>query len=168
MNHRPIDTPTARYPRHLSVTVDLGSLGNLRRTLVNLAHAHGVQQHVTARLVLAVNEIASNAIVHGGGSGHLELWAEAGYLRCRVTDHGPGMPAGYEIPQLPPVSATSGRGLWLAAQFCHLEIHTGPQGTTVDLSARIPASWRSRTALFPATVDQKPGRSTDLVPLDPA
>ena len=153
MNHHPADAPVTRSTRYLSVTVDLGSLGNLRSTLVNLAHANGLHQHVTDRLVLAINEIAANAIVHGGGCGHLELWSEAGCLRCQVTDHGPGMPAGCEIPHLPPASATCGRGLWLAAQFCHLEIHTSPQGTTVELSAQIPASWRSRTMDVPAIVD---------------
>jgi anti-sigma regulatory factor (Ser/Thr protein kinase) len=152
MNRRPTDIPTARYP---PATVDLCGLGNLRRTLISLARAHGVQQHVTDRLVLAVNEIASNAIIHGGGSGHLELWVEAGYLHCQVTDHGPGMPAGYEIPQWQSASATSGRGLWLAAQFCHLEIRTGAQGTTVDLSVRIPDSWGGMTTIFATGMDQE-------------
>lgn len=65
-------------------------------------------------LVLVVSELASNTILHGGGAGHLRLWATSEALWCRVSDQGPGIPHG--LPgQRPEPTATRGRGLWLVA-----------------------------------------------------
>jgi serine/threonine-protein kinase RsbW len=82
--------------------------------------------------VLAVSEIATNAVVHGGGSGALTLWHDHDQITCRVTDAGPGMadPAAGCTP--PPPSATGGYGLWLARNLTStLLISTSPAGTTV-------------------------------------
>ena len=36
----------------------------------------------TADLALAVHEVATNSLVHGSGSGDLQIWREAGALVC--------------------------------------------------------------------------------------
>jgi anti-sigma regulatory factor (Ser/Thr protein kinase) len=87
--------------------------------------------------VLAISEIATNAIVHGGGSGTLTLWHDREQLTCRITDTGPGMtdPAAGTTP--PPPTATSGYGLWLARNLCStLLISTSPAGTIVVVRLR--------------------------------
>jgi anti-sigma regulatory factor (Ser/Thr protein kinase) len=123
-------------PGAVSAPFDVSSLAALRRTIVRAAETHGLPQPDIDRFLLAVNEIVTNAIAHGGGRGHLRLWSDGVHVHCQVVDNGPGIPAGYQIPQPPPTFATSGRGLWLSPQFCHLEIKTGQQGTTASL--RIP------------------------------
>ena len=42
----------------------------------------------TMDLVLAVSEVATNSVVHGGGSGTLHAWQENGSLMCEVQDIG--------------------------------------------------------------------------------
>ena len=127
-------------PAAVSTTFDVSSLAALRRTIVHAAETHGLRQWDTDRFLVAVNEIVTNAIAHGGGHGHLRLWSDGGHFHCQVVDNGPGIPAGYQIPQPPHIFATSGRGLWLAQQFCNLEIQTGQHGTTANLSTPLPGT----------------------------
>jgi anti-sigma regulatory factor (Ser/Thr protein kinase) len=71
--------------------------------------------------VLAVNEVATNAVEHGSGDAHLALWTGPGSreLLCEVHDGGrlldplPGLRA-------PHPSDPRGRGLWIARQLCDL------------------------------------------------
>jgi serine/threonine-protein kinase RsbW len=90
--------------------------------------------------VLAVNEITTNAVVHGGGLGRLRLWRAARQLICEVTDAGPGLPDGREPPHRPPpADAPGGRGLWLTRALCDsFSLQTGRLGTTVRLVAALP------------------------------
>ncbi|MDQ3764262.1 MAG: sensor histidine kinase [Actinomycetota bacterium] len=112
-------------------------------TLRDFVTSHAIQAGATISdvgpFVLAVDEIASNAIQHGGGSGVLQIWTGPQRMLCEVSDTGAGLPdplAGY----LPPDRfATRGRGLWLARQLCDLvELRTGPAGTTVRLHLPLP------------------------------
>lgn len=97
------------------------------------ARAHAWQPGDAADdFVLAVSEIVTNAVVHGGGTGVLTLWVERDRLTCRVTDTGPGMadPAAGCTP--PPPSAPGGYGLWLARNLTStLLVSTSSAGTTV-------------------------------------
>lgn len=85
-------------------------------------------------LVLAVNELATNAIRHGGGAGMLRMWETAGALVCEVTDAGciDHPLAGRELPR----PGQIGRyGLWLVNQLCDLvEQRTTPAGNVVRAS----------------------------------
>jgi anti-sigma regulatory factor (Ser/Thr protein kinase) len=89
-------------------------------------------------LVLAVNEVATNAIRHGAGHGEIRVWRAERYLVCEVFDAGSGAtePFGY----LPPdPDSEGGHGLWITRQLCDLvEIRTRPGGTTVRLYLHIP------------------------------
>jgi anti-sigma regulatory factor (Ser/Thr protein kinase) len=85
------------------------------------------------RLVLAVNELASNSVRYGGGGGTLRLWSEPRKLVCEVQDGGR-----IEQPLVGRTSPTAdqhgGRGLWLVNQLCDLvQIRSTPSGTVVRL-----------------------------------
>ena len=117
----------------------LTSLVELRHQVERSASDNGLSDLALYRFVVAVNEITTNAVRHGGGHGHLELWRTGSRLHCRIADHGPGLPAGKRTR--PDTHATNGRGLWLAQQGCDdLTISTGMQGTTITLSATAAAA----------------------------
>jgi anti-sigma regulatory factor (Ser/Thr protein kinase) len=100
--------------------------------------SHATQAGASARpvrqFVQAVNEVTTNVIEHGGGSGVLQIWTGPHAVVCEVSDTGAGLRdplAGY-FP--PPVNHPRGRGLWLARQFSDLvEVHSDSAGTAVRL-----------------------------------
>ncbi|MEV7622519.1 anti-sigma factor RsbA family regulatory protein [Actinoplanes sp. NPDC089786] len=69
-------------------------------------------------LILALSELATNGIRHGGAHRELRVWLNPGAVVCEVADDGPHPPgplAGY----LPPVpGVVGGMGLWLVGQIC--------------------------------------------------
>ena len=80
-------------------------------------------------VVLVAHELATNVVRHGGGTGRLRLWREAGRIVCRVSDSGPGL--GPTSAEPPGPSTPGGRGLWIARRLADVRIETGPFGTTV-------------------------------------
>ncbi|GAA0485444.1 hypothetical protein Ade02nite_08950 [Paractinoplanes deccanensis] len=112
----------------------LGSLVALRHEIEQWAGAHGLTGLVLYRFVVAVNEITTNAVRHGGGHGHVRLWRAADGLHCTVTDRGAGLPAGVR-PRAPLPDAVGGRGLWLARHGTdEFTLRSGPRGTAVSLA----------------------------------
>jgi serine/threonine-protein kinase RsbW len=109
----------------------------LRDEVATLAASAGLLEPRLADFVLAVNEVMTNVVRHGGGRGRLRLWLTEGRLRCEIADQGPGIPSGRLVQdELPPGSATGGRGLWLARRLCDaMTVETGPDGTIVRLFA---------------------------------
>ena len=69
-------------------------------------------------LVLAISELTTNGIRHGGRHRELRVWVDSDAVVCEVADDGPQPPgplAGY----LPPTPGTPGKmGLWLVGQTC--------------------------------------------------
>ncbi|GAA2899580.1 hypothetical protein Acy02nite_60760 [Actinoplanes cyaneus] len=125
------DTP----PSVRDFTVD--DLHALRHDVTLFARASGLVDPVLYRFVLGVHELATNAVRHGGGHGHLELCRARDQLRCRISDHGPGMP--HVSPRIrPAVDALNGRGLWLAQHAGELACTSDSRGTTVTLTCTIP------------------------------
>ncbi|TMR89212.1 ATP-binding protein [Nonomuraea basaltis] len=114
-----------------------GRITCLRRAVAEHAAYEGLTGRHLEDFVLAVNEIITNAVVHGGGHGRLRLWSHDGRLWCEVTDEGPGMPPGWMSDLRPPTGyAFRGRGLWLTRMLCdHITIVSGPRGTTVTFAA---------------------------------
>jgi anti-sigma regulatory factor (Ser/Thr protein kinase) len=100
--------------------------------------SHAIQAGAPARsvelFVQAVNEVTTNVIEHGGGSGVLQIWTDPHSMVCEISDTGAGLRdplAGY-LP--PPAHSPRGRGLWLARQLSDLlEVHSDSGGTTVRL-----------------------------------
>ncbi|NUS11765.1 MAG: sensor histidine kinase [Streptomyces sp.] len=82
---------------------------------------------------LAVAELTTNSVVHGGGGGTLAVWAEHGQLVCEVRDAGrlTDPLAGRRPPEH---GQLGGRGLMLVHYVADLvRQHTGDDGTTLRL-----------------------------------
>jgi len=90
------------------------------RTLVTRQAAHGGMDSARAYdFVLAVNEIASNSIRHGGGGGVLRLWRMSDAIVCEIRDCGCiNHPLAGRMR--PTCGEGGGWGLWLANQLCDL------------------------------------------------
>ena len=119
----------SRAPEELRFT--RGSLAELRAFVARLASAARVGAERRENLQLAVNELASNSVTHGGGEGRLRVWTEPGALVCEVSDSGH-----IEEPLVgrvhPATDRPSGRGLWLVNHLCDLvQIRSSPQGSVV-------------------------------------
>ena len=112
---------------------DAAPLSAVRLQVGGSAAAFGLDAARTADLVLIVNEVATNSLRHGGGSGVLRIWDEGSSLICEVSDAGR-----IEDPLVgrgePSADLGSGFGLWLANQLCDLvQIRTFSTGSVVRL-----------------------------------
>ena len=128
----PPDGTTAELPFATS------ELASVRRLVRRQSVAAGLGEDAIDDLELAVDEVAANSLLHGGGRGVLRVWSEGGSLVCEVADDGviTDPLVGRRQPSL---ERTGGRGLWLANQLCSLvQIRSGAAGTTVRLHARLP------------------------------
>jgi anti-sigma regulatory factor (Ser/Thr protein kinase) len=107
----------------------------LRHTVAARAGAAGLTGDRLDDFVVAVNELLTNAVRHGGGTGHLTLRSENGSVICEVSDEGAGLEA--VSRQRPAPDQPGGWGLWLVRELTDTcEIRTGPDGTAVRISCR--------------------------------
>ncbi|MER6580193.1 MULTISPECIES: ATP-binding protein [unclassified Nonomuraea] len=123
----------------LRATFARGRITFLRRAVAEQAAYEGLSGRRLEDFVLAVNEVTTNAVLHGGGQGRLRLWSGEGRLWCEVTDQGPGLPPGWMGEARPPAGLEfRGRGLWLTRMLCdHITIVSGPAGTSVTFAAAL-------------------------------
>jgi two-component sensor histidine kinase len=142
----------------LDLAFDSGTLGTLRARVKVHGCAAGLPAARAEDVVLAVHELAANAVSHGAGAGRLRMWKLAGSLRCEVEDGEPlacghlgGAPeqAGSEAADTADASGpTSGRqlpsrpghGLWLVRQVAdRMRILSGARGTRATVAFDLPA-----------------------------
>ncbi|MBV9161194.1 MAG: sensor histidine kinase [Pseudonocardiales bacterium] len=117
----------------------LDQLATLRVFVTSHASHAGVAPESVEQFVQAVDEVATNAIEHGGGSAVLQLWIDPNTMVCEISDTGTGLrdPLAGQLP--PDHFAAGGHGLWLARQLSDLlELHSDPAGTTVRLYLSLP------------------------------
>ncbi len=117
-------------------TFAIDGLHALRRFVSAWASEELLDDERRERLILAVNELASNSIRHGGGRGRLLVWRESDTLLCEVRDvgHIADPLAGRRRPA---VEEHGGRGLWLVNQLCDLvQVRTSPGGSVVRAHMR--------------------------------
>ena len=105
-----------------------------------------VPPQIAEELVLAIDEAATNAILHGSRGGdpvQVAVWVRDGWVEATVMDHGPAQP-----PQPPPTTdrlSSHGRGLWLldclVDEVCMERVKGG---TRVTLRRRIRPPRRPR------------------------
>lgn len=96
--------------------------------------------HEATDVVLAANEVTTNAIRHGRPPVTFRLWVQPDRCVCTVTDGGTGIDdpfAGYIWPGSLSTLATHGMGLWLARRLCdRVDIFHGHEGFTVRLTIK--------------------------------
>jgi anti-sigma regulatory factor (Ser/Thr protein kinase) len=137
----------------LEESFDAGTLPGLRQLVLAEVFAAGLTGDRASDVVLAVHELAANAVRHGGGSGRLRMLSAGGALRCQVSDDGPGgRPASAAAGRPWPVQ--HGHGLWLVTSLAdQVSIVPGAAGSAVTIVFTLPEADRSRDGFLPARAD---------------
>jgi anti-sigma regulatory factor (Ser/Thr protein kinase) len=123
----------------LSIPASPASLAGLRRAVRGCLS--GVADEVTDDIVLAFNEVATNAIVYGSGAGEpvqVAVHVSDDCVEVSVLDHGPQPPA--EFPETGDTGelAGRGRGLWLLRRLVdELRLERVQHGTRVTLRRQL-------------------------------
>jgi anti-sigma regulatory factor (Ser/Thr protein kinase) len=134
LRRTPVTTPPADA---LSERFDRTSISRMRRLTEAVARDAGMADGRVDDLVLAVSEIATNSVLHGGGGGHFTAWVDDGSVVCEVRDTGKLVDpfAGRRVPTR---EGRSGRGLWIANEVCDLVlIRDTASGTIVRLRQQV-------------------------------
>ncbi|HEY6422652.1 MAG TPA: sensor histidine kinase [Pseudonocardiaceae bacterium] len=119
-----------------------GDLRAVRQFVEGLALRSGLRPEQVSDLCVAVNEVATNTLLHTGEPGLLSLWRdpETECLVCEISDS--GQLSDRLAGRIPPDAGQAhGRGLILVNTVCDLvEMPTGQigSGTTVRLHMRLP------------------------------
>ena len=112
-------------------------LREIRRRIASWACLEGLLPEATEDLVLAADEIATNSIRHGGGSGRLRMWREGPALLCEIRDRGQ-MRDPLLGRVLPGEEAGCGRGMWIVNQLCDLvQVRSSAAGSQIRLHKRL-------------------------------
>jgi len=140
-SYRGLETISAPFADALSeppdfakvIAFDADSLADVRELVTSRAAEAGLRPDRTDALVLAVNEIATNSIRHGGGSGVIRTWDDGSFLLFQVEDAG-RIDAPLAGRRQPVPDQPGGRGLWLANQLCDLvQVRTFEDGNVVRI-----------------------------------
>ena len=130
--------PLSPAPKEVaSVPFGFDAIASVREYCGGMARALGLRGERADDLVLAVHELVSNSVCHGGGHGVVRVWGAGGRVVCEVTDRGH-----IDLPlagrQRPEPDRIGRRGLWMANQLCDLvQIRTSAAGNVVRLHQRV-------------------------------
>lgn len=143
----------AQGPAMLEAEFDEEDLHALREAVLTRATAAGMPESRAIEVMLVVNELASNAIRHGGGIARLQIRIAAGALHCQVSDPGIARSNGHPpsatpdqrpaspSPEPAPWPRQPGHGLWMVQQAAdEFTVTTGPDGTQVSVSFTPPGA----------------------------
>jgi anti-sigma regulatory factor (Ser/Thr protein kinase) len=146
---------------------DSDTLPALRAAVRAHACQAGMPEDRAGDVVLAVHELAANAITHGAGTGRLRMWNRAGVLGCEILDVGPPDPGFAAGPSTgarggaaaagtggsgdqavtAPWPIRGGHGLWLVRRVAdQLDLQTSPRGTRATATFALPRRPSSRLA----------------------
>jgi len=120
--------PTAAV---VELAFDASGLPAVRDVVTGRATLLEIDRDKVSDLALAVHELATNSLRHGGGRGVLRVWQEPDALVCEVHDSGR-----VEDPlvgrRTPTARQEGGRGVWMANNLCDLvQMRSSYAGTTV-------------------------------------
>jgi anti-sigma regulatory factor (Ser/Thr protein kinase) len=132
---RPAARPPVLGPPDVRLSFSAWQLHEVRTTVERALSGHGYERERLEDIVLAVNELATNAVEHGTPEAQLSLWTGQHGLLCEVDDGGtlrdplPGL-------QAPHPAEPRGRGVWIARQLCDsLHVWADGRGTHVRVHA---------------------------------
>lgn len=135
LSRQPASTPLLLGPPDVRVRFNAWQLRDVRAAIKQAATIAGFDRARTEDVILAVNEVATNAIEHGTSEAELSIWHDGNGLVCEVHDRGclvdplPGL-------RPPHPAQPRGRGLWIARQLCDvLHLWTDGEGTHVRIRA---------------------------------
>ena len=119
----------------LDQAFDSDSLYSLRAAVAAHGSQAGLSDGRTRDLVLAVHELAANAVRHGAGQGRLRLWAAHDAVRCEITDE--GAPGEADAADAARWLAEPGHGLWLVRRIADsASVQSGASGTVAAVIFR--------------------------------
>ncbi len=130
----PLPEPTVPFRE---MEFGYGELHGLRSLVTGVARRTTMSHDRCYDFVLALSEIATNSVIHGGGNGIFRIWTESDRVVSEIRDQGQlnDPMAGREQP---PVDGFGQRGLWMVNQLCDLvQIRVFPSGTVVRLHMAI-------------------------------
>jgi anti-sigma regulatory factor (Ser/Thr protein kinase) len=117
-------------------------LREVRHWVAERAAAAGLPLERAGDLVLAVNEVITNSLTHGGGQGSVSVWQDGDGVICEVRDAG-RITDPLAGRRRPAPDALGGRGLWIANQICELvQVRTSARGSVVRVHMRPRADSR--------------------------
>jgi anti-sigma regulatory factor (Ser/Thr protein kinase) len=131
--------PLAPAPRTaIERVADKRTLDNARWFVTSYGRSAGLSGMQLIDLEIAVTELLTNSIQHGGGTGTFRVWTEGTLFVCEVSDVGHITdPLAGRMPK--DESQGHGRGLVLVNQVVDLFLaHTSPRGTTIRIYFRRP------------------------------
>ena len=129
-----------------AVEADLASvdLSLVRRLVESEARGAGLEEDRVADLVLAVNEIATNALVHGGPPASIRVWRRGDgeeEIVFDVRDGGAGVADPLAGQLRPDAGRGRGWGLWIARMVADaVEIRSVAGGSGVSVHAAVSGS----------------------------
>ena len=124
---------------------DADTLSGLRAAVLAEAAAAGMSGDRAADVMLAVHELAANAVCHGAGAGQLAMLVRHGRLYCQVSDVGRSRAdrwaAGNGLGPAQPWPIQRGHGLWLVhATADQVSVSFGSYGSQVTAVFTLPGS----------------------------
>lgn len=126
----------------LDQAFDVHTLHELRKAVLAEATTAGMSGDRALDVMLAMHELAANAVCHGGGAGRALMSVVDGELRCLVSDAGPGSPNGDARGR--GADATSwavrpGHGLWMVRNAAdRFSVASGLGGSRVTAVFTLP------------------------------
>jgi anti-sigma regulatory factor (Ser/Thr protein kinase) len=130
-------------PADLDQSFDDDTLYTVRAAVAAHASEAGIPEGRIRDVVLAVHELAANAVRHGAGQGRVRLWITGDGIRCEVTDAGtPSAGANGGRPDASSRDAAQwpvehGHGLWLVRKVAdQASLDSGPSGTVAVVTFR--------------------------------
>jgi serine/threonine-protein kinase RsbW len=131
----------------LSMPASPSRLAGLRQAV--RASLRGVSDEVADDVVLALNEVATNAVLYGSRGGQpveVAVHVTSDWVEASVLDHGPEPPAGLPANADTDEPRAGGRGLWLLRRLVdEVRLERVRLGTRVTLRRAIgPAGTLAR------------------------
>lgn len=132
------DNPLPPAPADAAVLhFGLHDLAAVRALVGRHAQAAGLPRDSADDLIIAVNEVATNAVKYTPEGGIARIWTSGDEVICQLDDL--GHITDPLVGRHRPIAGTGGGiGLWMVNQLCDLvEVRTTPIGTTIRLHAGI-------------------------------